>query len=108
MAFGFPAYHEDEVSHKGVKANDLRRCITEALVELTWIADEDDDLWFGNTGMNLLSYGETIRIERHAGGLVTICSECKMPTQCFDWGRNKRNVNLFFDTLEDYVAEVRS
>ena len=108
MAFGFPAYHEDEVSYKGVKANDLRRCITEALVELTWIADEDDDLWFGNTGMNLWSYGENIKIERHAGGRVTIRSECKMPTQCIDWGRNKRNVNLFFERLEDYVAEVRS
>jgi hypothetical protein len=106
MAFGFPAHHEDEVTHKGITANALRDCITEVVDELSWGADEDEDLWLGSTGLTLWSYGETVTIERHAGGRITMRSECKLVTHCFDFGRNKRNVEEFFYRLRKCVEDV--
>ena len=42
-------------------------------------------------GFNLWSFGETVTATPAAGYLL-LRSTCVMPTQCLDWGKNRRNV----------------
>ncbi|MDR7209777.1 hypothetical protein [Flavobacterium piscis] len=37
---------------------------------------------------------------------VTFSSICFLPTQIFDWGKNKRNSNLFFKNLEISLSQL--
>ena len=59
-------------------------------------------------GMSMASYGEKITVTLNAmndGSLqVTIHSECGMPTQVVDWGKNKSNVEVIFNYLESTVV----
>ena len=47
-------------------------------------------------GINLLSWGEDIKIDIYPCSeqqtVVEIVSECAMPTQIIDWGRNSTNI----------------
>jgi len=45
------------------------------------------------------SWGENITVTRLAADRLQVRSECSMPTQVFDWGRNEKNVKQFFATL---------
>ena len=58
-------------------------------------------------GMSMTSWGEKITISVYAlsenSTRVDVHSECGMPTQIFDWGKNKKNVKAIFDYLDQYV-----
>ena len=92
MAFGFPAYHEEEVT---IPAAIGGVGLLAVLSQLGWTggATGDGRAWRGSTGMSLASWGETIIIQWTSNSTVRVRSECAMPTQCFDWGRNKRNID---------------
>lgn len=54
-------------------------------------------------GFSMASYGEkiTVTLENLGGGTgVHILSECGMPTQVVDWGKNASNVRAIFAYLE--------
>ena len=54
-------------------------------------------------GFSMASYGEkiTVTLENLGGGTgVHILSECGMPTQVVDWGKNASNVRVIFAYLE--------
>lgn len=56
-----------------------------------------------NHGYTPSSWGENLRItltSQGGGTGVEIYSECAMPTQLFDLGRNKKNVAEIFDYLQ--------
>lgn len=60
-------------------------------------------------GMSFKSYGEkiTITLNRTANGTeVDILSECGMPTQFFDSGKNRQNVNNIFDFFGNALANA--
>jgi hypothetical protein len=53
--------------------------------------------------MSFSSWGEEIKVTLLNGGpqtTVDICSECSMPTQIIDWGKNTENLNMIFNYLE--------
>ncbi len=53
--------------------------------------------------MSFSSWGEEIKVTLLNGGnqtTVDICSECSMPTQIIDWGKNTENLNMLFNYLE--------
>jgi hypothetical protein len=65
-------------------------------------------LWFRfHHGVSFSSWGEkiTITVVVLQGGItqVTVHSECGMPTQVFDWGKNSSNVTAIFNQLEAAV-----
>jgi len=54
-------------------------------------------------GTTFSSWGEkiTVTLTRNDGGTgVDILSECGMPTQVVDWGKNRKNVIAIFNHLE--------
>ena len=57
--------------------------------------------------MTMWSWGEKISITAlsvdSSATQITIRSECSMPTQVFDWGQNKKNVQAIFSHLEQYA-----
>lgn len=58
-------------------------------------------------GASMSSWGETITVALTAVGAnvtqVNIRSECDMPTQIIDWGKNKQIVHNIHQYLETYV-----
>ena len=65
----------------------------------------ESGVWFRiHHGMSMASYGEkiTITLTPTPGGTnVHILSECGMPTQVIDYGKNKKNVAVIFKYFED-------
>ncbi len=65
---------------------------------------QGNGVWFRiHHGMSFASYGEKITITLTPQGNSThihILSECGMPTQLVDYGKNKSNVTLLFQYLE--------
>lgn len=101
MTFSFPAYHTEEIEVE-MKPAELRRAVCEALESLGWsISKRSKEAISASTGINLLSWGEQILIEFGDDGSVSITSKCSLPTQCFDWGKNKSNVLKLIDELEE-------
>ncbi len=105
MSFGFPAYHEEEYRYD-CSRSDLMDAVLTGLHELHW-ESRDEGCWSisARRGISLWSWGETITIHVGPGPLLYIRSECRMPTQCFDWGRNADNVRCFLDCLDEILDE---
>lgn len=110
MAFGFPAYHEEEVQ-------------TPQPVTYEWIAhacrvagfsppsggaqEARGWTWRASTDFSLASYGEAVAITALGPQHLHVRSECGMPTQCIDWGKNKKNVTTFVSALLAGMAAAR-
>ena len=62
--------------------------------------DAKTGFMMGKSGMSLFSWGENMSITIEDNGNVTIKSECVLPTQIIDWGRNKKVVRKIFSVLE--------
>lgn len=95
MAFGFPAYHREciALSHAD---GDARSAALGTLQALSWqLRQQSDSQLLASTGMGLRSWGERIEIELLPDNQLSITSKCALPTQCFDWGKNRANVRLF-------------
>jgi len=60
--------------------------------------DQDLGNIVAKTRFNLWSWSEKIHIYV-ADNQIDIVSECAMPTQIMDWGKNKRNVKKFVQNL---------
>ncbi|MBL8685711.1 MAG: hypothetical protein JNK05_41425 [Myxococcales bacterium] len=98
MAVGFPANHQEEFMipptlHPGV--------IWQALQTMGWTGSgtPDGSQFRVSSSMSFGSWGENITVFRVAPDRIQVRSECAMPTQVFDWGRNEQNVKRFFATL---------
>ena len=92
MAFGFPAYHRESITLCPTRG-DAYAQVLGALRSLSWpIRQESAQQILASTGMGLRSWGEQIVIELLPDNGLTITSKCALPTQCFDWGKNRANV----------------
>lgn len=63
-----------------------------------YIADTGDRLEY-QSPMNLSSWGENFSVRLLNNEEVEIKSQCRLPTQIVDWGRNKKNVNRFLEKM---------
>ncbi|QJW97770.1 hypothetical protein [Frigoriglobus tundricola] len=100
MAFGFPAFHTERYTLWEAHL-DAHELAVEAILALRWtITDESDDTIRASTGISLWSWGERVTVRFRTGKTLIITSRCAIPTQCFDWGKNRSNVNAFLNRLE--------
>lgn len=94
MTFAFPAYH--------VQDFDLPLPVTEAWIQyaaayagLIYSGPRSDPsgwYWSVTADMNLMTWGSNIKIWLLAPQRIRIRSECVLPTQCIDWGKNREVV----------------
>jgi hypothetical protein len=109
MAFGFPAYHEEHVR--------LPQPITQEWVAFAcyragmrppgWpIQEARGWTWRTGSSMSLASWGEDISITVTSETSILVRSQCILPTQCFDWGRNKKNVLALVIVLQHSMMEA--
>ncbi len=67
-----------------------------------YTCDPATKIYTASTGMSFSSYGEDLMIAvmpTVKGSAVRIRSECSMPTQVIDYGRNKKNIDRFAQEL---------
>ena len=105
MAFGFPAYHTESFSPVDSQA-DLHAAVKKALGSLSWsVREETTEQILASSSMNLRSWGEKVLIRFLPDHSISVTSQCALPTQCFDWGKNKANVRRF---LSELVTAMRA
>lgn len=56
-------------------------------------------------GFSFRSWGENISVHVDDAGTVQVTSECLMPTQFVDYGKNKSNVNRFLAGLSARLGD---
>ena len=104
MAFGFPAYSQLVVTY-GKDDDELSKLVYLTIESLNWkILTDEAHYMTGKTINGTLSFGERIYIEIKEGK-VGFRSECVIPTQCVDFGKNKKNVELFFSAMKENLPE---
>ena len=105
MAFGFPAYHTER--YDAQHDIDLRSVAKETLAQLSWALRTEESMEIlASTSLNLRSWGEKVTIKFEADRSISITSRCALPTQCFDWGKNRANVVKFIAALNQRVEQV--
>lgn len=104
MAFGFPACATGRRNHS-CRRDLLASAVQEALDGLGWGYETvSPDHLEARVPAGIWSWGEKLNITISYDGAVTATSECVLATQCFDWGKNQRNVEEFFDQLSRKMA----
>ena len=99
MAIGIPAKYE-EVRYSGKDNDEILEAVMIVIPKLGWQVTEREDYFLtGKTLTGSLSLGERIYI-RIKNQKIGIRSECAIPTQLIDFGKNKMMVRLFFEALE--------
>tara|TARA_B100002052_G_C15357740_1_gene365505 strand:- start:76 stop:387 length:312 start_codon:yes stop_codon:yes gene_type:complete len=93
MAFGFPAYHEAEIK-LNIPPEDVVGFMVPIIESLSWsIREYSQNHMLITSKVGMKSWGEKIRVTILPSGMLGIRSECSLTTQCFDWGKNEKNVN---------------
>jgi len=104
MAFGFPAYHRHR-ERFGLAPGAILDAVREALSGLQWhVVSDADRRIITHVKTNLWSWGEEVELVVD-GDELSIVSKCRMPTQCLDWGKNKRNVGELLARLPQPLVE---
>jgi len=107
MAFGFPAYHSEEFDEldSGV---DVRHLVKQAIRSLGWsIREETDEAITVLICTNWLSWGERVVVSFMPGGGLWVTSQCILPTQCLDWGKNKANVRQLIAAIRCQQGDIQ-
>jgi hypothetical protein len=98
MAFGFPAYHTQELQNTG-SLTAFRERVAIAIRSLGWLVQEESDMELtASTAASLWSWEERITVRFHKGG-ASVTSSCTLFTQCIDWGKNKQNVHRLLSVI---------
>ena len=110
MSFGFPAYHIENIQYK-------KEFSTEELIDFIKITIQNCSFIFENNTDRILyaktqisggSWGEKIIIKINPDNLLNIKSKCSFPMQCFDWGKNKDNVNRFIADFNNVIKKLET
>ncbi len=92
MAFGFPAYHE-ETLQLGLSKVQSQNLTLSVLKKLNYpFSVKDENTISGTFPGFFLSMGYRFTILVLDDGSIFIRSTCPLPTQCFDFGVNQKNV----------------
>ena len=94
MAFGLPALFQKTIAHRLSREEVLER-IKKTFQTLEWkIIDEDEFYIEGKTLNGAMTFGERVQCDVREQ-MFAIRSECILPTQIIDFGKNKKNVDAF-------------
>jgi hypothetical protein len=101
VAFGFPAYHQEDVTLAYPITHELIAfaCQQCGFTPPAYQPAPGSGIWRTSRSMSLWSWGEVLAITWLGPTLVRIRSECAFPTQCIDWGRNASNVHALASAL---------
>jgi hypothetical protein len=105
MAFGFPANFTEsrKTTHRYYE---LTSTVKSTLARLGWqYRSLSSDEFEVHISINVTSWGEKMKIEILQDGVIKVESKCAYPFQCFDWGKNKKNVQIFFAALSGLELE---
>ena len=98
MAFGFPAYHIEHYQPR--QPHTLQNTLQKAINMMGWeVVGGNQEFIYIKSSITLWSWGEKIQIRYLPNQNIEIKSECTLPTQCFDWGKNQKNVQQFLSKL---------
>jgi hypothetical protein len=108
MAFGFPAYHEETIDLE-MPRNEIISFLKPIIGSLSWsIIEYTENHMLAITPTALTaSDGEKIRITILPSGSIHVRSECEIFTQCFDWGKNKKNVHKLLSAISGILSQMR-
>jgi|TARA_B100000959_G_C14754013_1_gene530433 hypothetical protein len=105
MSFGFPA-SDTQQYNLGCPSDLLYQAVPMALNQLGWKwHNTTSSIFTASASFNLASYGEDITIDITHSPVVTVSSKCTFPLQCFDWGKNAKNVSAFFSSLNSQLQQ---
>lgn len=105
VTFAFPAYHTERYSAGTGRSSDLRAGVHAALQALAWgIEVEESARIVASSNLNVYTWGERISVDFLPDDSVSITSKCALPTQCFDWGKNKANVVRLMTEIRKHVV----
>ncbi len=101
VTFGFPAYHQEDVAFPYPVTHEwvVYACQVSGLGIARWGQGAQGGMWHVAPSASLMSWGETMTIAPLAPNVLRIRSECGLPTQCIDWGKNERNVKKLVQVL---------
>ena len=108
MAFGFPAYHEETIDLE-IPRNEIISFLEPIVGSLSWgIIEytENHMQVISNTGL-LESDPQYITITILPSGSTHVRSQCSIFTQCFDWGKNKKNVHKLLSAINRILSQMR-
>ena len=108
MAFGFPAYHEEEIDLE-IPRNEIISFLKPIIGSLSWSIIEYTENHMeviSNTSL-MASDEENIRITILPSGSIHVRSECEIFTQCFDWGKSKKNVHKLLSEINGILSQMR-
>lgn len=95
MTFAFPAFHEEILERDHTSDN-----IEAAMRRNGWKGIQKTATGIRcAVSFNLWSFGETIEVTCEDRRTV-LRSNCILPTQCMDWGKNRRNITNLVAALE--------
>ena len=110
MSFGFPAYHIENIQYK-------KEFSTEEIIDFIKITfqtssfileNNTDRIVYAKTQISGASWGEKIIIKINRDNSLNIKSKCSFPMQCFDWGKNKDNVNGFIANFNNLINKLET
>lgn len=85
-----PAYHSEEFACD-LPESEAKERLSIAAENIGWsILDEKDGNLIFRVPFNALSYGEEVKVN-FKDNIISLHSECRSPTQLFDFGKNRRN-----------------
>lgn len=103
MAFGFPATYSDTMELSGAR-QEARDAIRSIFDLLGWPYSEiTPDRFVARTSFSALSWGEKVTVSLESPGIAQVESRCVYGI--FDWGENKKNVDIFIERLS--LRELR-
>lgn len=99
MAVGLPAYAE-EIRTFDADANVAKIVVRDALSALGWQYEVVAvNTFVARVPTSLFSWGERVTVKLTRDGSIAVRSEGILFTQFIDWGKNRRNIKLFFEQL---------
>lgn len=99
MVAAFPAYHQEHIK-PDIKPRALRHVISASFESLGWDYEiVEPDTFVAKVPFNFSSWGEKFVVLITPDGAMEVCSKCILFTQCFDWGKNERNVYQFLEAF---------
>ena len=105
MAIGLPASHTVRIFHHSSK-DKVNENARKALVEMKCLelGHEENALDFKTLGSSALTLGERILVYVGETELY-IKSACLNPAQFLDFGKNKRNIETFFELFNEFEKQ---
>ena len=107
MSFGFPA-HFTQTIFISIQQHEFNQIVKESLESLECeVIEMSATEIHSKIGINALSWGEEIKVKLHSDKRISIESRCIYPLQLFDWGKNKRNVQLLIAKFNFAAKKIR-